>query len=577
MLEKSVKSFGVGRLGPLQAASVTRENIHHTSEMSRKRKFRDGSTAAPRDANTRKTEYQVKSTTHKTVNRKAAIAQSRTNTQSGLLEQPASREEDMNPSASAVKRKKGKVRKKKKKQTPGSASKVSLSTFPTEVLQSIVDFVKGSDRATSRNPSVTKDVRQLLRLIDGNQSLATSIKDVRYYEIHPVVMQRAEYSLEELKHDHKIYSEFAQELDRKRSKGGTFDYSLSESSLPEMSMLYDSTCTPLLFSRLTYLRSMTFHGYVGGGYANLLTPWAKQIWGHMPLGSLEELRWQPLEEDYSYQQLRWSPGVGSITPKRKPPNNDWNVVSFLQFTPRLKQLNIIHDIFLARATPQTTPVLPSLTAIYIQCEQPEETSQCIFELLKCSPNLKSLKKFHFEPFKELELKKSLHLVRNSLEEIDIYGEFEGSYDISGCIGSFSEFPLLKKLAIDAAALLPLSSQSWPADFSLVKLLPSSIEVLHLNLFDTVILLSATKPVDSENPFRSPWHPVLFPAFYKLLEDVALGKEVGPLKKLKSIGIHCGAWRFSSIKISEEGTERLSAICRRLGIEWKWSGGKFKDT
>ncbi|KAI5812433.1 hypothetical protein BZA77DRAFT_365335 [Pyronema omphalodes] len=374
----------------------------------------------------------------------------------------------------------------------------------------------------------------------------------------------------------KIYSEFAQEMDRKRSAGKTFDYSVRESSLPEISALYEHTCTPLLFSRLTKLRYLTFHGYVGGGYADLLTPWAKQIWEHMPLKSLDVLRWQPLEDDYSYQQRRWPTGVTSNTREGKPPNNDWNVVSFLRFTPGLKEFHFQDDIFLARATPQNIPVLPLLTAIYIQCEEPEETSQFIFELLKCTPKLKSLKKLHFRAFKALQLKKALPLVRNSLEEIDIYGEFESSSDISGCLGSFKEFPHLRTLAIDVAALLPLSPQPWPNDFSLLELLPPNLELLHLNLSDTVIFLSSTKPVDVRNPFGSGWYPVLFPRFFKLLEDVALAKERGPLKKLKSISIHYGGWRFSSIRISEKGTERLSAICKRLGIEWKWSGGNAKN-
>jgi hypothetical protein len=113
-------------------------------------------------------------------------------------------------------------------------------------------------------PSVTSDARRLLRLIDRNPSLATCIRDLEYHDPDSDDLPLEDQYSRELKHDHKIFSQFAEELAQKSSTVKKFGYSSEPSQLRKMSVVYDKTCIPLLLSRLPNLRSFTFNGRVGG-------------------------------------------------------------------------------------------------------------------------------------------------------------------------------------------------------------------------------------------------------------------------------------------------------------------------
>ncbi|KAI5812430.1 hypothetical protein BZA77DRAFT_291892 [Pyronema omphalodes] len=482
----------------------------------------------------------------------------------------------------------------------------SLTTCPTEILDKIIGFLQGAERATRRpdlfnlrlanrrfsfllqpiiyesvwiprkqieNPSVTNDVRQLLRLIDRNPSLAACIKELSYYDPFRVMIKPVKYDTNELQHDHRIFSQFAEELAQTSSTVKTFDLSLEPSKLTEISLVYDKACAAILLSKLTKLRRLTFHGFVGGKYSFLLTQWAKGIWKWMPPQSLELLHWQPNENEYEYQQWELSETHGGshnlddYIPKQ--PKNLWNVVSFLRYAPNVQQLSIVEDSFLIKATPKNMPVLQFLTVIDIQTMQPGETSQCILELLKCSPMLQTLRcnKLHFLSFKAPKFKRALRLVRNTIEEIHIYGEFEGDSGADGGIGSFRDFPKLRTLSTDVTSLIPSSPHGCPEDFSLLELLPPTLESLHI--FDTVGVLSTKPLVPEQDSLYSGWYLIPISQFYKLLGTVALAKATG-LENLTSMSTSFGGWIPSALPNADEDTEQLAAICHRMGIKWKFN-------
>ncbi|KAI5812443.1 hypothetical protein BZA77DRAFT_352132 [Pyronema omphalodes] len=357
---------------------------------------------------------------------------------------------DHSPSTAQEKRKKPKTKTQdqelKPKVLPTHTAAASLLACPAEVLLSIIGFMKAAERPTCNrhlfqlrlvnrefryllqrilfesvriprefyeDPPLTEDIRELLRLIDCNPSLANDIGELSYHETDAGGMIKGHYYPEE-PDDSKLFLKFSRELSQTSSK---FDLSVHPSDKDEMSRQYNNLCAPLLLSRLTNLRKLTFHGHVGGGDALLLTPLAKQIWEYMPLKSLEVLCWEPVPVDSDYERTYWPTHDGydyrTCLDPAKTPNNDWNVISFLRFAPGLKQLDMVSDHFLARATPHNPPLLQFLTAVEMQAENPEDNSKCLLELAKCCPVLKAITMWHWYPhssprYKGVALQQALH-------------------------------------------------------------------------------------------------------------------------------------------------------------------------
>ncbi|KAI5817946.1 hypothetical protein BZA77DRAFT_291875 [Pyronema omphalodes] len=453
----------------------------------------------------------------------------------------------------------------KRKQKSTSTPLACLSTCPTEVLESVIGFLRGTRRASSHRDllnlrlvnrrfryllqpivfesveipggncsgwSVSKDVRKLLRLIDLNPSLATCIKDLHYQEFHQFEVEEVQYSVDERKHDRKILSKFVEETGLTDLTGKTWEHILQRSRLREMSKLYEIMCIPILLARLTNLRMLEFEGHVGGGYAFLLTPWAKKIWEHTPLKSLEVLRWQPWHEDHAYQSVWWPSHY---------------IHHYNSFTPALKQLTFTDDVFLARATPESMPILPSLTSIRIESGHAEETSQFLIKIVNCTPKLKTVETLPEAAFRASVFKEALRQMRHTIEEIDMN------------------------------ALYPLSRTGWSEDSSLLELLPPNLECFHLRVSDKDIDQFHSRLIDPRRP--SPSQRVSAPILrlYQLLEHVALSKQSGVLSKLRSMSIDDQSWRWASSQRSGEGLNRLAALCTSLGIEWKRSGDNIKDS
>ncbi|KAI5812451.1 hypothetical protein BZA77DRAFT_352124 [Pyronema omphalodes] len=273
------------------------------SKLRKKDKYGAASTTAQPDTDMREQESQEKTAHPAIVPTEIGIAPSITKGKSGVSfhEQHTFQGQGTNPTPPQAKREKRKTKEEGKPKT-SSTPPACLSTCPTEVLQSIIGFLRGTKAAhrlddllnlrhvnrrfryllqpilyeSVRIPgqytsgrSVSKDVRKLLRLIDVNPSLATSIKDVTYYEFPPLEVQEVQYSMKKLKHDFRILSKFVEETGLKDLTGNTLEYILHPSRLHEMSILYENMCIPLLLSRLTNLRILKFGGHVGGGYAFL--------------------------------------------------------------------------------------------------------------------------------------------------------------------------------------------------------------------------------------------------------------------------------------------------------------------
>ncbi|KAI5812445.1 hypothetical protein BZA77DRAFT_291877 [Pyronema omphalodes] len=505
-----------------------------------------------------------------------------------VSDQSESDREDSNPSTSQAKCKKRKS--KKKKQTTSISSTrndpVDMSNGVNRgfryLLQPVVFESVRIPREDSDNPSVTNDVRELLRLIDLNPSLATCITELIYHESHPDENKPLQHSMKELKSDHKIFSKLVQEVDLKTSTGRTFHYPLNPSGLRGMSKLYEHMCTPLLLSRLTNLGMLIFHGYVGGPYAYLLTRWASHIWTRMQLRSLKTLVWRSKENDEDYQRMQLPVHRAfryqtSTTPE-KPHSNEWNVLSsFLRFTPTLRELIFLGDTFVGRSTPQNMPILNSLTSICIHTEYFKETSQLLFELLKCSPLLKSLETCHFDVFKASKMRETLNIVRNTIEEIHILGSFEGTSSTDAAIGPFLDFSRAPYHNNNLASLIPVSPTGRPEDSCLLRILPANLECLHLYLYDPHDLPSPSAQSNNDDQQQYELLPDLIRRPYGWLEKVALAKESGSLKKLCLLSIEDKCWKLFSNKTRDEGPKTLAAICARLGIEWEWSGGDDTDS
>ncbi|KAI5808374.1 hypothetical protein BZA77DRAFT_330060 [Pyronema omphalodes] len=330
-------------------------------------------------------------------------------------------------------------------------------------------------------------------------------------------------------------------------------------------------CAPLLLSRLTNLRKLSFYGHVGGGYALLLTPLAKQIWEHTPLKSVEERTYWPTYDGYDYR--RW------LDPA-KIPNNDWNVISFLRFAPGLKQLDVHSDCFLARATPHNPPLLQFSTVVEIKAENPEDNVKCLLELANCCPVLKAIDMWHWypngsPPYKGVALKQALYLVRNSIEEIVITGKIDVNSSPTGGLGLFHDFPNLRRIATDVIALVPVSSQGWPGDCSIREMLPPTLESLHVYVYDTIFHVSAIQPMDQGGPFQSVWLRERFRRLHEILQDLMCPTRTNLLTNLRRITIQNELWESGDRRITNEG-ERLDEICKSLGIKCTRNSSDIND-
>ncbi|CCX16711.1 Protein of unknown function [Pyronema omphalodes CBS 100304] len=162
-------------------------------------------------------------------------------------------------------------------------------------------------------------------------------------------------------------------------------------------------------------------------------------------------------------------------------------------------------------------------------------------------------------------KEALRLVRNTTEEIEFYGGLEDTSNSSGGIGPFMDFPNLKNISTDVESLIPRPGNG-PENFSLLKLLPPNLESLHLT--DARGLMTQYRPFGTVNPFPdSNWDLEPMSTFYKFLDDVALAKKRGPLKKLTNMSMEFD-WGFQSCPFSKEDIKGVAAICKSFGIEWK---------
>ncbi|KAI5808379.1 hypothetical protein BZA77DRAFT_330074 [Pyronema omphalodes] len=343
-------------------------------------------------------------------------------------------------------------------------------------------------------------------------------------------------------------------------------------------------CAPLLLSRLTNLRKLSFYGHVGGGYALLLTPLAKEIWEQTPLKSVEVLCWEPQFIDYDYERTYW-PTYDGYDYRRwldpaKIPNNDWNVIAFLRFAPGLKQLDIHSDYFLDRATPHNPPLLQFLTAVEIKAENPEDNVKCLLQLAKCCPVLKAIDMWHWypsssPPYKGVALQQALYLVRNSIEEIVITGKIKMDSSATGGLGLFHDFPNLRRIATDIMALVPVSSQSWPGDCSIREMLPPTLESLHLYVYDTIFDVSVIQPVDQGGPHQSAWLRERFRRLLEILQDLMCPTRTSLLTNLRRITIQNELWESEDRRITNEG-ERLDEICKLLGIKRPRNSSDIND-
>ncbi|KAI5812439.1 hypothetical protein BZA77DRAFT_291883 [Pyronema omphalodes] len=485
-------------------------------------------------------------------------------------EQPEFEGETKHPSTSQAKRKKRKTKNKKKK-TSLSTSTASLSTCPTDVLNIIIGFLRVPNAATC-NPdllnlrlvnrgfryllqpvvynsiriprkdcvktTVTHDVRELLRLIAVNPSLATCIKHLNYDETLNHDFKPFQYSIKELQNDQNLLK------------------------------VYEHMCTPLLLSRLTNLNLLVFRGYIGGRYSYIFTEWAHHIWTRMPLRSVKRLVWQSIKRDYDRHRIY---RLENDEYYYKSAKNDWNIFCFLRFTPGLKYLIMLSDMFLARATPEILPVLHSLKTISIQIRYGKETSQCILQLLQCCPKLKNLTAFESDLLNASIMRKALRLVRKTIEEIDINVECEGISCTDGGIGPFNDFPQLRHISTTLGSLVPLSSMDWPDDFSLLRLLPANLESLEFYHRDPHNMLLGSRQNNKNEEFQYNLFSEIIRRPYGWLEDVALAKESGALRNLCRISIDDECWRLISNEIIDKVSERLAAICTRLEIDWEGSG------
>ncbi|KAI5812453.1 hypothetical protein BZA77DRAFT_291871 [Pyronema omphalodes] len=501
--------------------------------------------------------------------------------------QPTSHSEKHAPSSAKGKRRKRKAKRKNQQLQPTvlptHTSAASLLTCPAEVLLLIIGFIGRAERRTinrhlfnlrlvnrefsrllqpiiyesvrvprkySRSmrisgeydevDTVTKDIRKLLRLIDGNPSLAKDINKLTYCETAPYDMTTDYYSSEELDEDCNIFLRLAGELSQ---KSPMLVLSVRSSDKDKISRQYDNICAPQLLTHLTNLRNLSFEGHVGGGYALLLTPLAKQIWEHLPLKSLDVLCWQSLMMDDDYNVKQWPAhdlyDDEYCLDETEPQDNDWNIIF--------------------------------LTAMDIQSVNPEQSLQCLLQLVKCTAVLKTLKIYHppDDPVLHdaLQLKQALQLVRNCIEEIKIHGMVKWNSSVNGGIGPFHDFPKLRKLSTDVMGLVQFSPLGWPGNGSIVEEVPPNLESLCLYIFETIFFFSATQPVHEGNLDQSEWVQKRFWRLNKILQDVLRLRKTGRWAKFRRIRIRDNLWASGLLCIPEESTGILSELCKTLGIEY----------
>ncbi|KAI5808373.1 hypothetical protein BZA77DRAFT_365224 [Pyronema omphalodes] len=528
--------------------------------VGKKRKNRAESTSAESETNTRQQVSPEQPTPPETIaTNRRLLRFSATKTLGTLVDKQLALTIDDNDSSPSQPKRKMRDTKINEQQLaaallPSSKTAISLSACPTDVLDKIIRFLRGPLTA-----GVHDDLLNL-RL------------NVFYFESRPEKAMPVLWSLKDLEHDYKIYAEFDQIMEPKTATGKTFNQPPNPLQLRNTLDVYDQMCVPLLLSRLNNLRFLDIQCYGGGVYSSLLTPWAQKIWEHMPLKSLEILSWQLLRADEDRQRMLWPAhdtyhSQSAIT-LEKPSNNDWNLLGFLPFAPGLQKLTIIDDMFLARATPCILPTMPFLTSICIDGGHPKGTMQCILKLLHCSPSLKHLRASNWKAFPASTFRKALRLVRNTIEDIDISGTFNGISSTHGGIGPFQDFLKLKRISANLAALAPLSPAGWPEAFSLFELLPPNLESFHLHITDTDVARFKSQLKHQQVPVKYQRFSELLGRLYELLENVALAKKSGELTRLCSIRLQNPCCRYSRTGDSSDGSNRLAAICAALGIEWK---------
>jgi hypothetical protein len=154
------------------------------------------------------------------------------------------------------------------------------------------------------------------------------------------------------------------------------------------------------------------------------------------------------------------------------------MLSLFRFTPMLQHFQIIDDSFLNIPTDQ--PVLEFLTVIECGSEAPNST-KWLQQLLKCTPMLKKIRCPNLGAggyFNAPESKKTLRLVRNTIEEIEFDRNFEDYSETTGGIGPFKDFPKLKKISTEVESLVPQPGNLLKK-FSLIDSLLPNLESLHL--------------------------------------------------------------------------------------------------
>ncbi|KAI5812422.1 hypothetical protein BZA77DRAFT_296872 [Pyronema omphalodes] len=360
-------------------------------------------------------------------------------------------------------------------------------------------------------PPVTSDARQLLRLIDNDPTLASCIQCLTYEDPDDSELPLTdEYSLQQLTHDHKIFSQFSAELAEKSSSKNTFGYSRKPSKLRKMSVVYNKACIPILISRLPYLRTLVFRGRLGGKHSYLLTSLAKDILQCMTLKSLRILDWCP-ETNPLYIDFLNRYEDRAYDKQPKPIDDEWDAVTFLQLTPMLQHLKIFDDAFLKEPSRNNIPMLEYLTSFEWNGTEdkplPKDASHGLVEFLKFTPRLRrfTCRNLREPRFDLQQLQKALRHIRATL----------------------------KKISTDILSLIPPPNEC-PTDFSLLDSLPVNLESLHFSDQGRYFCptrrrdLGTGRPIPDTSDKAGPTG-----LFFRILEDLALSKTRGPFTRLNT--------------------------------------------
>ncbi|KAI5817972.1 hypothetical protein BZA77DRAFT_291898 [Pyronema omphalodes] len=320
-------------------------------------------------------------------------------------------------------------------------------------------------------PPVTSDARQLLRLIDNDPTLASCIQCLTYEDPDDSELPLTdEYSLQQLTHDHKIFSQFSAELAEKSSSKNTFGYSRKPSKLRKMSVVYNKACIPILISRLPYLQTNPL-------YIDFLNRY----------------------EDRAYDK------------QPKPIDDEWDAVTFLQLTPMLQHLKIFDDAFLKEPSRNNIPMLEYLTSFEWNGTEdkplPKDASHGLVEFLKFTPRLRrfTCRNLREPRFDLQQLQKALRHIRATL----------------------------KKISTDILSLIPPPNEC-PTDFSLLDSLPVNLESLHFSDQGRYFCptrrrdLGTGRPIPDTSDKAGPTG-----LFFRILEDLALSKTRGPFTRLNT--------------------------------------------